>query len=323
MRELCVCITALLCLVCNAQAETVWIDTDVSIGSPIREVDDAFALVLAFHSPEIRIAGVSTTYGNAPLGHTTRAARDLVQRCGRPAGLTVDCVFAGARSPSDLGRRSGASDALAVALEKQEVTYIALGPLTNLATFLQLHPKLALGIKRVIFVGGQAPGASLVFGPTQSFRIHDANVFKDSTATAVMLRSKIPLTLVPIATGSHLLINGADLRQLERSGGSGNYLSNQSRIWLWFWTHFVKTNGGPIFDAVAIIPTTRPELLSIKKRYARMDQAGNLSVTSRLTNGARLVRYCTGFAPGTKRIVMERLQAAPREGEASAEPSGR
>jgi inosine-uridine nucleoside N-ribohydrolase len=311
MRKLCVFI-AILCLTSVTHAATVWIDTDVSIGSPFREVDDAFALVLAFHSPEIRIAGLSTTYGNAPLGQTTRAARDLVQRFGRSGGLMVDHVFAGAGSASDLGRRSGASDALAVALavalEKRKVTYIALGPLTNLATFLQLHPKLANRIERVIFVGGQAPGTSLAFGPKRSFHIHDANVFKDSAATGAVLRSNIPLTLVPIATGSHLLVDGADLRQLERSGGAGNYLSRRSGIWLWFWTHFVKTNGGPIFDAVALVPTTKPELLAIKKRYARMDQAGNLVVTTRQTNGARPVRYCTGFAPGMKRFVMQRLR---------------
>ena len=37
---------SLTCLVHYAQAGTIWIDTDVSIGSPIREVDDAFALSL-------------------------------------------------------------------------------------------------------------------------------------------------------------------------------------------------------------------------------------------------------------------------------------
>jgi inosine-uridine nucleoside N-ribohydrolase len=310
MRKPCVFL-AILCLASAAGAATVWIDTDVSIGSPIREVDDAFALVLAFHSPEIRIAGLSTTYGNAPLGQTTRAARNLVQRFGRSAGLTVDQVFAGAGSASGLGRRSSASDALAATLQKQKITYLALGPLTNLATFLQLHPKAANRIERVILVGGQASGASLAFGPNRSFHIHDANVFKDSPATAAMLRANIPLTLVPIATGSHLLVDGPDLRQLETSGGAGNYLSRQSRIWLWFWTHFVKTNGGPIFDALAIIPVTRPELRSIKKRYARMDQAGNLVVTPYLTNGARAVRYCTGFAPGTKGFVMQRLGTRP------------
>jgi inosine-uridine nucleoside N-ribohydrolase len=306
MRKLCVFI-ANLCLACGIHAATVWIDTDISIGSPIREVDDAFALVLAFHSREIRIAGLSTTYGNAPLGQTTRAARDLVQRFGRSAGLTIGDVFAGAGSASDLGRRSGASDALAAILQERKVTYIALGPLTNLATFLQLHPKAAHRIERVIFVGGGEPGASLAFRPTRSFHIHDANVFKDSAATRAVLRSNIPLTLVPIATGSRLLVDGTDLRQLERSGDTGNYLSRESKIWLWFWTHVVKTNGGPVFDALAIIPTLRPELLSIKKQYARMDQAGNLVVTPRLTNGARPVRYCTSFAPGTKRFVMQRL----------------
>jgi pyrimidine-specific ribonucleoside hydrolase len=237
--------------------------------------------------------------------------------------LTVDHVFAGAGSASDRGRRSGASDALAAVLQKQKVTYIALGPLTNLATFLQLHPKVANRIERVILIGGQAPGASLAFGPTRSFHIHDANVFKDSAATDAVLRSNIPLTLVPIATGSYILVDGPDLRQLERSGGAGDYLSRQSRIWLWFWTYFVKTDGGPIFDALAIIPVTRPELLSIKKRYARMDQAGNLVVTPRLTNGARPVRYCAGFTPGMKRFVMRRLLGAPKEREASAEPFGR
>ena len=310
MRKHCLFL-ALICLAHSATAETVWIDTDISIGSPIREVDDAFALVLAFHSPEICIAGLSTTYGNASLSRTTRAAHDLVERFGLSAGLTVDALFAGARSASDLGRRSEASDALASILKQQKLTYIALGPLTNLATFLRLHPRLANRIERVIFVGGGEPGASLTFGPSRSFHIHDANVFKDPVAAATVLRSNIPLTLVSIEAGSHLLVDGTDLRRLERGGGAGDYLSRQTRIWLWFWTHFVKTNGGPIFDALGIIPVTRPELLTMRKRFAKVDQAGNLIVTPSLTSGARSVRYCTGFAPGTKSFVMQRLLARP------------
>jgi inosine-uridine nucleoside N-ribohydrolase len=310
MRKLCLALVS-LGLACHTGAATVWIDTDVSIGSPIREVDDAFALLLAFHSPELRAAGISTTYGNASLGATTRVAREIVQRFGGSAGLTTGDVFAGAGSASDLGRRSAASDALAAVLQKRKLTYIALGPLTNLATFLQLHPNLAHRIERVIFVGGQVREADLAFGPNRTFHIHDANVFKDPAATRAVLRSNIPLTLVPIATGSQLLIDGADLRQLERSGNGGNYLARRSRIWLWFWMHIVKTNGGPIFDGLAIIPMTRPELLSMETWCARMDQAGNLVVAPRLTNGGRPVSYCTGFVPGTKRFVMRRLMTRP------------
>lgn len=298
---------AFLCLVNNAGAERVWIDTDLSIGSPVREVDDAYALVLAFHSPEIQIAGLSTTYGNASLGRTTRATLDFVQRFGASPGLEHGDVFAGAKSPRTLGERTRASDALAAALRKETLTYVALGPLTNLATFLRLHPALAERIERVIFLGGQAPGTSLAFGPNRSFRIHDANVFKDPAAVQIVLSSKIPIALVPIEIASRLEIDRDDLRSLKNSGAAGEYLARRSGIWLWFWTNFVKTKGGPIFDAMAIIPVTKPELLTIRKRYAKMDQAGNLIVTSRLTSGARPVRCYTNFSPGTKRFVLRRL----------------
>jgi pyrimidine-specific ribonucleoside hydrolase len=292
-----------------AAAGTVWIDTDVSIGSPIREVDDAYALVLALHSPEIRIAGISTSYGNAPLGHTTHAARELIREFGGPANVSSEQVFAGAASVADIGRPTEASEALARALEKESITYVALGPLTNLATFLRLHPTSARKIQRVIFLGGQAKGTTLAFGPRRSFHIHDANVFKDPAAAEAVVRSTIPLTLVPIATASELSLNDEDLFELERHGGAGNYLARRSKVWLWFWTHFVKTGGGPIFDALAVVAATRPELVSTKRRYAKMDETGNLIVTDRLTSGARRAKFATSFSSTTKSFVMRRLMS--------------
>lgn len=305
-----------------AQATTVWIDTDVSIGSPIREVDDAFAIVLAFHSPELRIAGLSTTYGNAPLASTTRAARDLAQRFGGSAAITAKNVFAGARSPGDLGRRTAATDALAGVLQKKRVTYIALGPLTNLASFLQCHPTLADRIDRVIFVGGQSSAENIALGSHRSFRIHDANVGKDPVAAERVLRSRIPLLLVPIQTASGLLIDASDMETLRKCGPESEYLWSRSRVWFWFWTCFVRNNGGPIFDALGIIPVTNPKLLSIQKQYARME-SGRLIATPRPTNGARPVLRCTGFAPGTKTFVMERICARLRSHFGAGLPSGR
>jgi pyrimidine-specific ribonucleoside hydrolase len=298
---------ALLGLTHTLRAGSVWIDTDVSIGSPFREVDDAYALVLAFHSPEIRIAGISTTFGNAPLGHTHRAAQALVRRFGSAAELKIDDVFAGAASRRDVRRPTRASEALAATLQKQSVIYVALGPLTNLAAFLELHPKLAHRIERVILIGGQPPGSALAFGPNRSFHIHDANVFKDPAATAAALRSDIPLTLLPVPTVSNLTLDAADLRHLESSGGAANYLSRRSRTWLWFWTKVVREKGGAIFDVPAIIAVAKPELISTEKRYAQVDQAGSLLVRARKTNGSRPVRYGVTLAPGAKRFVMQRL----------------
>jgi inosine-uridine nucleoside N-ribohydrolase len=305
-----------------AAAGTVWIDTDVSIGSPFREVDDAYALVLALHSPEIRIAGISTSHGNAPLGHTTHAARELIRQFGGPASMRPEQVFAGATSAADIGRRTPASEALATALEKESITYVALGPLTNLATFLRLHPASARKIQRVIFLGGQAQGTTLAFGPRRSFHIHDANVLKDPAAAEAIVQSTIPLTLVPIATASELSLNDENLRELEREGGAGNYLARRSKVWLWFWTHFVKTNGGPIFDALAIVAAAKPELVSMKTRYAKMGEAGNLIVIDRLTSGARRVKFAPSFSPVTKSFVMQRLISRPtKEGRFEIAPA--
>ena len=64
----------------------VWIDTDPSIGVPLHEADDGFALVQAFHSPELRIRGISTTYGNAGLGTTDRIAREMARWFGGRGG---------------------------------------------------------------------------------------------------------------------------------------------------------------------------------------------------------------------------------------------
>jgi pyrimidine-specific ribonucleoside hydrolase len=290
-----------------ANAGTVWIDTDVSIGSPIREVDDGYALVLAFHSPEIRIAGISTSYGNASLGQTTGAAQELARRFGAPAHITAAKVFRGAGSPGDAGRRSEASEALAVTLREKSVTYIALGPLTNLATFVRLHPDLVRRIDRVIFVGGQAEGTTLALGPSGSFRIHDANVFKDPASVEIVMRSSLPMTLVPVGLAANLMVTREDLRELERSEGAGNYLARNSKVWMWFWTTFVRTRGGPIFDALAVAGAAGPRLITFERRYARVDEARDLVVTRRQAKGTRAVTFCTGFSAQTKRVVLTRL----------------
>jgi len=318
MRKL-LLLFALIALVWPADAGTIWIDTDVAIGSPIREVDDAFALVLAFQSPELRIAGISTTYGNAPLRDTTRIAQRLVRDYGQAGGLTVDDVFAGAASASERGRRTSASEALASSLRKQRLTYIAIGPLTNLATFLQLHPTLSHRIERVIFVGGKASEDGLGFGVEQRFHIHDANVFKDPAAVAVVLRSRIPLWLTPIRAATDLMIDQADLRQLQRSGAAGSYLARNSQVWLSFWTLFARTKGGPLFDPLALIPVTRPALLSLKRIFAQLDTSGNLVVAPNLTSG-RPVLYGAALALRAKEFVMGRL-TAPRSKGASARPT--
>ena len=302
-----------LCLALNCVYEatartSVWIDTDPAIGPPWREVDDAFALLLAFHSPEVRIAGISSTYGNVGLTRTTTVARDLARRFGRPARLTASNVYAGASSPSDTTKRTAATDALAAALRRTRLTYVALGPLTNLAAFLNLYPELSGRIERVIFVGGRSPGQQLTFGPTGSLRVHDANVFKHPAAAAAVLRSSIPIVLAPVEISSQLALTREDLRRLRASGPAGDYLFRRTRIWLWFWTSFVREKGAPVFDVLAILPAIQEGLLVTEERFAKLDARSDLVAHRKREHGSKPVRFGGAVRPNTKALVVRRLQ---------------
>ncbi len=284
----------------------VWIDTDLSLGSPLREVDDAYALIVAARAPELQISGISSTYGNAPLRATTLRTRDLLRRLG----LEMP-VHPGATAARNLGRATEASAALAhVTRNERRLTYIALGPLTNLASFLHLHPEAAGALEQVIMVAGKSPEATLGFGPGEKFRIHDANAFKDPAAVRLLLQSHIPILLVPIETSSRLLVRREDLQSLQQSTPTARYLARKSALWLWFWTHIPRAKGGPIFDALAVVAAAQPSLVRRETRSAGLDQKGDLIVARRAKGRARKVSFITGFDSATKDFVFSRLRSA-------------
>ncbi|MGI8432215.1 MAG: nucleoside hydrolase, partial [Chthoniobacterales bacterium] len=277
----------------------VWIDTDLSLGSPVREVDDGYALLLALRSPELQVVGVSTTYGNAPLRGTTERAQKSLGAFGSSLP-----VYPGAASPNEFSRATAASAALSAALRKEKLTYLALGPLTNLATFLKLHPEQAARIEEVVMIAGKTPAATLGFGSQKKFRIHDANLVKDPAAVRAVFASPLPILLAPIETSSRLMIDRDGLRRLEQGGGAGLYLAIRSRTWLWFWTHFAHTRGGPIFDALAVLAVAQPELVTSETQFANFNDAGELLVRR---NGGRKVLFCTGFSPALPALLLRRL----------------
>ena len=293
---------------CCEASQRVWIDTDVSIGLPFREVDDAFALLLAFHSKQLAIAGLTTSYGNAALFATDRIAREMAAQFGAPAGLTEKTVYRGASSPHDLGKETPGTAALASALTRGSLIYVALGPLTNLATVLQLHPELAPRVERVFLVGGTSPGEQLHAGKNRLLRIHDANVVKDPRAVERVLQSGVPLTLVPISVSGELEINQDDLKILGSSNRGGRYLFEHTRQWIWFWQKIARADGGPIFDAFAVFAVTNPESVPKEARFAALDANGSLIATRVRRSGAWPVQFCLGARPSMKLIVMRRLR---------------
>ena len=158
----------------------VWIDTDPAVGVPDRDVDDGFALLQAFHSPELDVRGVSVVFGNAPLAHAGPIGRDRVKRFG-PRGLRA---YRGAATASQLGLETPASRALAAALKRSSLVVLVLGPATNVATVLKNHPELASRIVRIVAVAGRRPGQRFTTGTVNHAGHRDFNFEQDAERSA-------------------------------------------------------------------------------------------------------------------------------------------
>ena len=302
----------------------VWIDTDPSIGVPLHEADDGFALIQAFHSPELHIRGISTTYGNAGLATTTRIAKEMTARFGEGAGVTEEQVYAGAASAGDLGKPTDATESLRAALDERPLTYLAIAPLTNLATLLTLHPQIAQRIERVIFVGGRTPGVRFRAGRWNPYEFTDGNFHKDHAAAAVLLAaSRLPLTFVSVELALQMLLTPQELTRIGREGGAaGRYLAAKAGLWMRLWRLCFAIGGGVIFDCFAILAATHPHLLAREERHAEIYPAPGNPVATKLRQihllahreprptATRTVTFCSAPLPEARAVIVQRLLGA-------------
>ncbi|MCZ6464252.1 MAG: nucleoside hydrolase [Proteobacteria bacterium] len=299
----------------------VWVDTDTAIGVPGADVDDALALIQAFHSPEIRVRGVSSVYGNAPLDKTHPIASEVVDRFG-PPGLRVS---RGAASADDLGTENDAVRALAAALDERPLAILALGPLTNLGTLVHLYPELVPRIRSLVAVAARRPGQRFVSVDAQPRPFPDLNFDCDPPAMQALLDSGIELIFAPWEVSSHVWLTGRDLDQLEESGETGSYIARHSRSWLEIWQKDLGAPGFNPFDTLAVAWATHPHRLrhfeagvwiedgpddtATPEEQAAGKQKPHLLVDARRTG--RSATYCFEPSPDFKRLLLERLAGRP------------
>ncbi len=152
-------------------------------------VDDALALLMAHAHPSTRIEALTIAAGNVGLAHTVSNALKLCE----VVGMEVP-VFAGAPLPlvatpedaafvhgkdgfGDTGyapaKQSAQAEHASLAmlrLARQypgELTFVMLGPLTNLALALSLDPDLPTRVKRLVIMGGAVTGRGNVKIPVE------------------------------------------------------------------------------------------------------------------------------------------------------------
>ena len=220
----------------QAQSKSIRLVTDTDPG-----VDDAMTLALAAVSPEVDLRAVTTVAGNVALPLTTANALALLHAVGRDdvpvaAGAHRGLVrvkprhtdvhgangLGGVTLPAPIRRPCGHHAVSELARVLQEpgappLTIIAIGPLTNLALLLGVHPELAGQVERIVIMGGSTGPGNVTAGA-------EYNTWADPEAAARVFDSGIPIWLAQLQATRHATLDAATRRAIATGSPIGSLL---------------------------------------------------------------------------------------------------
>lgn len=200
----------------HEEPTVVIVDTDMAL-------DDARAIILLLSSPRVTVAGFVTSDGSAAPDAGARnlerllaalGKRDVPVGVGRPLGMPPPAwrEMSDALGWADLPPAAPPTDGPRAAVpllhellsqSREPVTYVCLGPLTNLADLLQAHPTAATRIATVLY-SGLPPGE-----PAPGW-----NTDRDRPAAESVLRSGIPFRAIELPADRALRFDAALYRKI-------------------------------------------------------------------------------------------------------------
>jgi inosine-uridine nucleoside N-ribohydrolase len=184
--------------------ELAIIDTDIG-----DDIDDAFALGIALNSPELKLLGVTSAWGDTAL--RSRMLDRLLCATGREdipvlTGVSTLALHRQGAAPfsqaawakAGLARMHG--DAVEFLLRQArahpgQVTLIAIAPLTNIGAAIDRDPAGFRMFQRVVLMGGSVNRG---YGPAGSKPSAEYNIAMDPEAARKLFHSGVPIFMMPL-----------------------------------------------------------------------------------------------------------------------------
>jgi len=251
------------------------LDTDIG-----DDIDDAFALGLALKSPELKLLGITTAFGDTEL--RARLVDRYLGSLGRnipvAAGISTSAnnVFT-QRVYAEHGLKGRHRDGVEFLLDQikahpGEITLIAIGPLTNVEEAVKRDPATFRKLKRVVMMGGSVYRG--YDGSHGERRPPDAewNISRDPAGLRALLASGVPVFVMPLdSTQVHL-----ETKEREEIFAHGSPLTDQLTLLYHQWK--AGSDGHPdaptLFDPVAVTYAIRPDLCPATPIRIEVDDKG-------------------------------------------------
>ncbi len=197
--------------------------------------DDAIAIIAALYSPELDVRAFTTVAGNVGVEHTSRNTLNLVRHLGFDTKVAVGAalpilrktyIHSGDKTHGETGlgtlvlpqtsqpfyQKTAVETIYEEALKAAgRLELIPIGPLTNIAQAIMVHPDLKKMIQRIVFMGGAKYGGNIT--TTAEF-----NIWGDPEAAKIVFASGIPMTMVGLDVTLKAALNPQDAAQIRSFG---------------------------------------------------------------------------------------------------------
>lgn len=229
------------------------LDTDPGLGAPGADIDDGLAIALALRSPEVILEALTIVVGNVDVQVGRANAEALLNRLGASAvpiavgagrPLVQDlaplrALFDAHLTDVDAAERpadpAGAGDAARLLVDlvmanPGEITVVAIGPMTNLATAIALEPGWPAAVGELVLMAGAA--TTYAHNITT---VADFNAYADPEALQIVLDSGAPIRMVGLDQTSRVMLDRADAQRMRDGGDAfGVWAAECTDAWIDF-----------------------------------------------------------------------------------------
>ncbi len=262
----------------TAEPQKVIIDTDIG-----DDVDDAFAVALALQSPELKIVGITSAWGDTKL--RARLLDRFLRETGRtdiPVAIGIEkhhpreAAFSQARwaeAGPAAKTHPAAVDFLLDQIRRQpgEITLVAIAPLTNIGAAIDRDAVTFRKLKRVVMMGGSVyRGYDDPGGGTKNSPDHEYNIAMDVQAAQKLFKSGVALYVMPL--------DATQLRLDEVKKGlvftQSTPVTDALALLYLQWSRGTHLQAPTMFDPMAVAYAMAPELCPTKPLRIVVDDEG-------------------------------------------------
>lgn len=253
--------------------------------------DDAIAILLAGHHPEIELLAITTVAGNQSIDKTTQNALKvcslaklntipIARGMDRPLVLSAKHAekihgVSGLDGPDipepniELNKKHAVDLIIELLLSSNgDITLVPTGPLTNIAFAMRQEPKILPKIKGISLMGGAIGLGNTT--PSAEF-----NIYFDPHAAQIVFSSGVPITMCPLEVTHQAL---ATTNVIDRLRSSYRQVPMVVADLFDFFGKTYHQNFGfpapPVHDPCAVASVIDPTIIKSHMMYVAVETAG-------------------------------------------------